>query len=85
MQAELNSSYVVGHGEGEWTDVDVWAPLARALLATQIVGVVAAALGPWLRKYSERGTTIMPTITVSTKVIAPHSRRTNAQVTSAEF
>jgi hypothetical protein len=81
LQAELDRSYVVGHGEGEWTDVAVWAALARA---TQMVGVVTT-LGPWLRKYSDRGTTTMPTMTVSTKVMAPHSRRTNAQVTSAEF
>jgi len=41
--------------------------------------------GPWLVKYSASGTTIMPTITVSTKVTAPHSRLTNAQFTSGEF
>ena len=61
----MGLSYAVGHGDGEWTDVAVWAPLdgdgewtdvavwaplARALLATQMIGVVVTALGPWLRK-----------------------------------
>jgi hypothetical protein len=48
-------------------------------------GGAAIAAGPWFVKYNARGTTIMPTITVSTNVTAPHSRRRTAQFTSAEF
>jgi hypothetical protein len=54
-------------------------------LAVVVVGATAIAAGPWLAKYSATGTMIMPTITVSTKVTAPHSRRTKAQFTSREL
>jgi hypothetical protein len=37
-------------------------------------------LGPTFVKKRATGTTTMPTSTVSTKVTAPHSRRTNAQL-----
>ena len=59
-------------------------PLARVLLAAVGVGV-ATGLGPTFVKYNATGTTTMPMRTVSTKVTAPHSRRTNAQLTSREF
>jgi hypothetical protein len=57
--------------------------LARALLVVVRFGVVMAA-GPWLAKKSASGTTIIPAMTVSTKVTAPHSRRSTAQFTSAK-
>jgi hypothetical protein len=50
----------------------------------EIAGPVTG-LGPTFVKYSATGTTTMPISTVSTKVTAPHSRRTNAQLTSGEF
>lgn len=53
-------------------------------LAMVMFGTETGA-GPWLVKYRASGTTIMPTITVSTKVTAPHSLRTKAQFTSDEF
>jgi hypothetical protein len=59
-------------------------PLARGLLVTGIVGT-DTAVGFWLAKYRARGTTIMPTMTVSTKVTAPHSRLKKAQLTRREF
>jgi hypothetical protein len=62
----------------------VRTPLAWGLLVTGTVGT-NTALGPWLAKYSASGTTIMPTMTVSTKVTAPHSRLNKAQLTSREF
>jgi len=58
--------------------------LALAALAV-VTGGAAIAAGPWLAKYSASGTTMMPTITVKTKVTAPHSFRRTAQFTSAEF
>jgi len=60
------------------------ALLARALLAV-VTGGAAIAAGPCCVKYSARGTTMRPTITVSTKVTAPHSFCRTAQFTSAEF
>jgi len=60
------------------------AELALALLAVGMLGVTMAP-GPRLAKYSASGTTIMPTMTVSTKVTAPHSLCRTAQFTSAEF
>jgi hypothetical protein len=62
----------------------VCTPLARGLLVVGTFGT-ATALGPWLAKYSASGTMIMPTMTVRTKVTAPHSRLTKAQLTSREF
>jgi hypothetical protein len=59
-------------------------PLARVLLAAVGVGPVTG-LGPTFVKYSATGTTTIPMRTVSTKVTAPHSRRTKAQLTSGEF
>ena len=49
-----------------------------------MVGTETGA-GPWLVKYSASGTTIIPTMTVSTNVTAPHSLRKKAQFTSDEF
>jgi hypothetical protein len=40
--------------------------------------------GPWFAKNNASGTTIMPTITVTMKVTAPHSFRTKAQFTRDE-
>lgn len=60
------------------------AVLALALLAI-VTGGAAIAAGPWLVKYRASGTTMMPTMTVSTKVTAPHSFRRTDQFTSAEF
>jgi hypothetical protein len=70
-------------GEGEGVGL-VRTPLARGLL---VMGVVCTgiALGPALAKYSASGTTIRPTMTASTKVTAPHSRLTKAQLTSREL
>jgi hypothetical protein len=42
-------------------------------------------LGPWFAKYRATGTTMMPTMTASTKVTAPHSRLKKAQLTSREL
>jgi len=53
-------------------------------LAIVMLGTETGA-GPWLVKYSASGTTIMPTMTVSTNVTAPHSLRTKAQFKSGEF
>ncbi len=70
-----------GDGDGDR------APLAAGL--TTGVGVamigVATGVGAWFVKKSASGTMIMPTMTVSTNVTAPHSRRMNAQFTSGEF
>ncbi len=61
-------------------------PLARVLLAAVGDGPgPATGLGPTFVKKSATGTTTMPMSTVSTKVTAPHSRRTKAQLTSGEF
>jgi hypothetical protein len=59
-------------------------PLARALLAAGEGGVVTG-VGLTFVKKSATGTTTMPMSTVSTKVTAPHSRRTKLQLTSGEF
>jgi hypothetical protein len=59
----------------------------RALLAALdavLDGGTVSGPGPWLAKKRARGTTIMPTMTVRTKVTAPHSRRTKAQFTRDE-
>ncbi len=53
-------------------------------LAIVMLGTATGA-GPWLVKYRASGTTIMPTMTVSTNVTAPHSLRTKVQFTSGEF
>ena len=60
-------------------------PLARVLLAAAVGDGPATGLGPTFVKKSATGTTTMPMSTVSTKVTAPHSRRTKAQLTSGEF
>jgi hypothetical protein len=72
---------LAGVGEGEGL---VGTPLAIGLLVTGMFGTESGP-GPWLLKYRARGTTIMPTMTVSTKVTAPHSRLTKAQLTSREL
>jgi hypothetical protein len=46
---------------------------------------IDTGLGPWFAKYKATGTTMMPTMTASTKVTAPHSRLTKAQFTSREL
>ena len=75
----------VGLAEGLGDGVGlVRTPLAVGLLVIGTVGT-ATALGPVLAKYSARGTTIMPTMTASTKVTAPHSRLMKAQLTRREF
>jgi hypothetical protein len=60
--------------------------LAHAI-GLAVIGTLGTAtvLGPWWAKYRARGTTIMPTMTVSTKVTAPHSRLKKAQLTRREF
>jgi hypothetical protein len=65
-------------------DVAVCAELAIGL-ALVVTGGAAIAAGPWFVKYKANGTTMMPTMTVNTKVTAPHSRRRTDQFTSAEF
>jgi hypothetical protein len=72
---------LAGVGEGEGL---VGTPLAIGLLVTGMFGTDSGP-GPWLVKNRARGTTIMPTMTVSTKVTAPHSRLTKAQLTSREL
>jgi hypothetical protein len=59
-------------------------PLARALLAVEMVGVVTAP-GATLANNRASGTTIMPAITVSTNVTAPHSPRSAPQFTNRRF
>jgi hypothetical protein len=78
-----------GVGEGDADGVGdgvgvVRTPLADGLL---VIGMTGTGTGPgaWLAKYSARGTTIIPTMTVSTKLTAPHSRLTKAQFTSREL
>jgi hypothetical protein len=58
--------------------------LDRALLVVDMTGV-AIAPGDTLAKTRASGTTIMPAMTVSTKVTAPHSPRKAAQFTSRRF
>jgi hypothetical protein len=72
---------LAGVGEGVGL---VRTPLAIGLLVMGVVGTESGP-GPWLLKYRVRGTTIMPTMTVSTKVTAPHSRLTKVQLTSREL
>ena len=77
----LGLGLLVGLGEVLGEGV-VRAPLAAedAVLG----GGRTSGPGPWLAKYSARGTTTMPTRTVRMKVTAPHSRRTKAQFTRDE-
>ena len=70
-------------GEGDGVGL-VCTPLTRGVLVTGTLGT-ATAFGFALAKYSATGTTIMPTITVNTKVTAPHSRRIKVLLTSREF
>jgi hypothetical protein len=70
---------VLGLGEG--FGVGLAKLLERALLVVLTPGVTIGP-GPWLAKYRASGTTIMPAITVRTKVTAPHSRRSTDQFTS---
>jgi len=74
----------LGVGEGDGDGVGLVTLLARALLATGRLGVAIGA-GLWLARKSASGTTIMPAMTVSTNVTAPHSRRSTAQFTSRKF
>jgi hypothetical protein len=74
-------AFFVGVGDGVGL---VRTPLALGLLVTGKLGT-ATLVGLWLAKYRARGTTIMPTMTVSTKVTAPHSRLKKAQLTRREF
>jgi pantothenate kinase type III len=73
----------LAEGLGDGVGV-VCTPLARGLLVLVTVGT-ATAFGPVLAKYRASGTTIMPTMTASTKVTAPHSRLMKAQLTRREF
>jgi hypothetical protein len=73
----------LAEGLGDGVGV-VCTPLARGLLVMGTVGT-ATAFGPVLAKYRASGTTIMPTMTASTKVTAPHSRLMKAQLTRREF
>jgi hypothetical protein len=70
-------------GEGEGVGVTC-TPLAFGVLVTGTIGTATAA-GLTFAKYKASGTTSMPTMTVSTKVTAPHSRLTKAQFTSREL
>jgi len=60
----------------------VRGPLAA--LDAVVVGGTMIGPGPWFAKNSASGTTTMPTMTVTMKVTAPHSLRTNAQFTRDE-
>jgi hypothetical protein len=77
---------LAGDGDGVLEGVPLGEGVAHAigLAATGTFGI-ATAFGLWLAKYRASGTTIMPTMTVRTKVTAPHSRLTKAQLTSREF
>jgi hypothetical protein len=70
-------------GVGEGVGL-VCTPLARGLLVIGTFGKESAD-GPRFAKYRASGTMTMPTMTVSTKVTAPHSRLTKAQLTSGEL
>ena len=71
----------VGLCDGLGDGLEVIALLATGLLDVLTIGVVTG-LGPTLAKYSATGTTMMPMITVRTKVSAPHSRLMKAPFTS---
>jgi hypothetical protein len=75
---------LVGLGLGllVWAGDAVRGPLAA--LDAVVVGGTMTGPGPWLAKKSASGTTTMPTMTVTIKVTAPHSRRTKAQFTRRE-
>jgi hypothetical protein len=73
----------LAEGLGDGVGV-VCTPLARGLLVMGTVGT-ATAFGPLLANYRASVTTIMPTMTASTKVTAPHSRLMKAQLTRREF
>jgi len=62
--------------------VAVRGPLAA--LEAVVVGGTMIGCGPWFAKNSASGTTTIPTMTVTIKVTAPHSRRTKAQFTRDE-
>jgi hypothetical protein len=79
---------LAGDGDGVFEGV----PLGEGVGLAQAIGLAVTgtlgtgtAAGPTLVKYRASGTTIMPTMTVRTKVTEPHSRLTNAQLTSGEF
>ena len=85
---------VFGEGEGDFlgegddvlegeVEADGEAHVTRALVAVLEPGRNRGP-GPWCAKNRASGTTTMPTTTVSTKVTAPHSRRTKAQFTRRE-
>jgi hypothetical protein len=73
-------------GDGEAVGLGEGVGLAHAI-GLLVIGTVgtAIAFGPVLAKYRASGTTIMPTMTASTKVTAPHSRLMKAQLTRREF
>jgi hypothetical protein len=78
----------VGDGDGFGDVVGVVAgvgeeQVTRAPLVVLKAGTLSGP-GPWLLKYRASGTTMMPTITVRTKVTAPHSRRTKSMFTKGE-
>jgi len=68
----------VGLAVTEGVDVELAVGLGGALETSTVFTVIASRL---LTRRAA-GTTIMPTSTVSTKMMAPHSRRTKAQFTS---
>jgi L-rhamnose isomerase len=72
----------LGLGLFVWAGDDVRGPLAAP--DEMLGGVTITGPGPWLAKKSASGTTTMPTMTVTIKVTAPHSRRTKAQFTRDE-
>ena len=79
---------LAGDGDGvlEGVPLGEGVGLAHAI-GLAVIGIfgTASAFGVALAKYSATGTTIMPTMTVKTKVTAPHSRLKKAQLTSREF
>jgi hypothetical protein len=74
----------LGEADGDGVGVGLATLLERALLVVFKPGVVIGP-GPVFAKYRASGTTIMPAMTVRTKVTAPHSRRRIAQSTNAKF
>ena len=77
---------LAGDGDGVLEGVPLGEGVGHAIgLAVTGTFGTATALGPRLAKYSASGTTIMPMMTVNTKVTAPHSRLTKAQLTSREL
>jgi hypothetical protein len=77
---------LAGDGDGVLEGVPLGEAVGHAIgLAVTGMFGTDSELGPRFAKYRATGTTMMPTMTASTKVTAPHSRLTKAQFTSREL